>query len=62
MEKRKGKEMFDKIKKLNSILRVVFIGFIAIYGIVKIFDVVPKKKTQQSVSTEKRTSELDELW
>ena len=59
MEKRKGKEMFDKIKKLNSILRVVFIGFIAIYGIVKIFDVVPKNKTQQSVSTEKSTSEFD---
>lgn len=54
--------MFDKIKKLNSILRVVFIGFIAIYGIIKIFDVVPKQKKQRSVSAEKRTSEFDELW
>lgn len=62
MEKRKGKEMCDKIKKVNSVLRVVFIGFIAIYGIVKIFDVVPKKKKQQPASAEKRTSEFDELW
>ena len=36
--------MIKAIKKLNRILRVLFIGFIVIYGLVKIFDIVPKNK------------------
>lgn len=55
--------MLDKIKKMNKILRVVFIGFIAVYGVLKIFDVVPKeKKKDRIIDTERRTSEFDELW
>ena len=53
--------MLDMIKKINNVLRFVFIGFIAIYGIVKIFDVVPKQKKQETAA-EDRTSEFDELW
>lgn len=54
--------MLDMIKKINKVLRVVFIGFVAIYGIVKIFDIVPKEKKQRTAAAEERTSEFDELW
>lgn len=53
--------MLNMIKKINKVLRVIFIGFIAIYGIVKIFDIVPKEKRQETAA-EDRTSEFDELW
>lgn len=51
------------LKKINKVLRIIFIGFILIYGIVKIFDVVPKEKEEKRVRhVDKTTSEFDELW
>ncbi len=55
--------MINAIKKINKALRIVFAGVIVIYGIVKIFDVVPKERTERTGSSEERkTSEFDELW
>ncbi len=55
--------MIKMIKKLNKILRVLFIGFIVIYGIVKIFDFVPKAKKESVGGTaEDAASEFDEIW
>ena len=51
------------LKKINKVLRVVFIGFIVIYGIIKIFDVVPKGDGEKKARhVDNTTSEFDELW
>jgi hypothetical protein len=56
-------EMINAIKKINKALRIVFAGVIVLYGIVKIFDVVPKERKERTGSSEERkTSEFDELW
>ena len=55
--------MYQTLKKINKIMRVFFIGFIAIYGIVKIFDIVPKYRKEKPVAdSDPATSEFDELW
>lgn len=55
--------MIKAIKKVNKILRVLFIGFIVIYGLVKIFDIVPKAKHERAEeSAEEAVSEFDEIW
>lgn len=55
--------MIKAIKKLNRILRVFFIGFIVIYGLVKIFDIVPKNKKESAKgSVDEAASEFDEIW
>lgn len=55
--------MLKTIKKINNVLRVVFIGFIAIYGIAKTFKVVPRKtKKVEEGAAEHSTSEFDEIW
>ncbi len=55
--------MINAIKKINKALRIVFAGVIVLYGIVKIFDVVPKERKERTGSNEERkTSEFDELW
>lgn len=60
---REGKEMLKTLKKINSVLRVVCIGFVVLYGIVKIFDVVPKENDKKRRgNTEHNTSEFDEIW
>ena len=57
------KVMYQTLKKINKIMRVFFIGFIAIYGIVKIFDIVPKNRKEKPVAdSDPATSEFDELW
>lgn len=55
--------MINAIKKINKALRVVFIGVVVLYGIVKIFDIVPKENRERiGDSEEHKTSEFDELW
>lgn len=54
--------MLKMFKKLNRILRVVFIGFIVLYGVVKIFDVVPKQKKDKGLKDTDGISEFDEIW
>lgn len=63
IKNREGKEMLKTLKKINSVLRVVFIGFVVLYGIVKIFDVVPKETGKKKKGNiEHSTSEFDEIW
>lgn len=51
------------LKKINKVLRIIFVGFILIYGIIKIFDVVPKINEEKRVRHgDHTTSEFDELW
>ena len=58
----KEERVDEMLKKINKVLRTVFIGFILIYTIVKIFDVVPKDTKEKRVRhVDKTTSEFDEL-
>lgn len=54
--------MFETLKKVNNVLRIIFIGCTAVFALVKIFDVVPKKNIDNIESGEPVTSEFDEIW
>ncbi len=55
--------MINAIKKMNRALRVIFAGVVVLYGILKIFDILPKEKKEWSTDSEERAnSEFDELW
>jgi hypothetical protein len=56
--------MLDVLKTVNKILRVVFIGFIAITAIAKVFDIKKPadKITASGDEDEYNTSEFDEIW
>lgn len=55
--------MLRTLKKINNVLRVLFIGFIALYTIAKVFRIVPKDDTGISTeNAEHATSEFDEIW
>lgn len=53
--------MCETLKKVNNALRIVFIGFIAVISLVKVFDLAPEKKAAKDAS-EPVTSEFDEIW
>ena len=55
--------MLDVLKTVNKILRVVFIGFVAVTAIAKALDIRPVEKTAVSVDEDEyNTSEFDEIW
>ena len=55
--------MLDVLKTVNKILRIVFIGFIAITAIAKALDIRPAEKAAVSVDEDEyNTSEFDEIW
>ena len=54
--------MLETLKKVNNILRIIFIGATAVFALAKIFDVVPKQKIDIGDSAEPVTSEFDEIW
>lgn len=55
--------MLDVLKTVNKILRVVFIGFIAVAAIAKAFDIKPAEKAVVSGDEDEyTTSEFDEIW
>ena len=55
--------MLDVLKTINKVLRIVFIGFVGITAITKLFDFKSEEKTV--IADEDReyiTSEFDEIW
>ena len=54
--------MIETLKKVNNILRIMFIGATAIFAIVKIFDIAPKQNFDNTIDAEPVTSEFDEIW
>lgn len=52
------------LKKSKNILRILFIGVILIYSIVKIFDIKPTacKKEHRRRQVDDEVSEFDEIW
>jgi hypothetical protein len=55
--------MVKALKKINNVLRVLCAGLVVIYGIVKIFDIVPKAYDKnEHIDKEDSTSEFDEIW
>lgn len=54
--------MLKTLKKINNIMRVLFVGFTAIFALTKIFDVTPKKTIENTESAEPITSEFDDIW
>lgn len=59
--RKRAEEMCETLKKVNNALRIVFIGFIAVISLVKVFDLAPEKKAAKDAS-EPVTSEFDEIW
>ena len=53
--------MKEFLKGLNKALRVLFIGFVGIYGLVKIFDKDQTERVEDQ-NREYVTSEFDEIW
>jgi len=60
----KKERIYKMLKTSRTILRVVFIGFVLIFAIVKIFDIKPKEiiKEKRVRHVDHTTSEFDELW
>lgn len=54
--------MLETLKRVNNILRIIFIGATAVFALVKIFDIVPKKSIDVKEDAEPVTSEFDEIW
>lgn len=55
--------MIKAFKKINNILRILFIGCTGLYALTKIFHSVPEKhKVTGEEDTEHITSEFDEIW
>jgi len=52
------------LKNGRAVLRVVFIGFILIFTIIKVFNIEPKEmiKEKRVRHVDHTTSEFDELW
>lgn len=54
------KEIF---KAFNQLLRVIFVGFIGLYAIAKLFGSIPNEaRHAANTDKEKTTSEFDEIW
>ena len=53
--------MCETLKKVNNALRIVFIGFVAIFALAKVFNLIPETKAENKAS-EPVTSEFDEIW
>ena len=54
--------MLEVFRTVNKILRFVFIGFVGIIAIVKVFDIKPEKETIVVDEDDYITSEFDEIW
>lgn len=55
--------MIRTLKKINNILRILFIGFTGIFALSKIFHTAPEKYTVAGENdAEHITSEFDEIW
>ena len=54
--------MLDVLKTVNRILRIVFIGVVAVTAMVKVFDIKSKETVQIIDEDEYSTSEFDEIW
>ena len=55
--------MVEIFKAVNKILRVIFIGFVGIFAIAKIFDIKSEPETVSYIDDADRdNSEFDEIW
>ncbi len=55
--------MLEVFRTVNKILRVVFIGVVAITSLIKIFDIKPEKQVINTTDDDEyNTSEFDEIW
>lgn len=54
--------MLETLRRVNNILRIIFVGATAVFALVKIFDIVPKKNIDITDDAEPVTSEFDEIW
>lgn len=55
--------MLDFFKTVNKVLRIVFIGFVAIFAIAEAFNIKSgKKETIIIDESEYVTSEFDDIW
>jgi hypothetical protein len=55
--------MLGVFKTVNKILRVIFIGFVGIFAIAKIFNIKSEPETVNFVDDADRdNSEFDEIW
>lgn len=60
--RKRAREMLETLRKVNNILRIIFIGATAVFALAKIFDVVPKQSADTADGAEPVTSEFDEIW
>lgn len=59
---REGTIMLEVFKTVNKCLRIIFIGFIAIAALIKVFDIKPKEEATFIDEEDCATSEFDEIW
>ena len=54
--------MWDTFKKVNSALRIIFIGFTVLFALAKVLGATSEKSFRNTESDEQITSEFDEIW